>query len=326
MPTKMSRSDLLNEARTIAEEYRDAGYSLTLRQAYYQCVARGLIPNSQESYKRLGDVLGDARLKGDFEMDLIVDRGRSAGGSKHVECKLDVDEASSEAGEYVRSIPHWTIMTDKWFGQSTYVSCWVEKEALAGVFETPCEDLGVGFFACKGYPSHSALWEWILKFQAAYEASTKPITDELGNSYQPNRMQEAVILYSGDHDPDGWQIPRSALETLRTLIDVQGLTLPRVRLERIALNMDQIRQYNPPPFPAKESSSRYASYCQEHGITDAWELDALDPPVLEALIRQHVQRFWSDHDQQEWLDRVAISRKRLQAEMLKPAWIKTALK
>lgn len=134
---RTARTTLLAQATEIAREYKDEGYSLTLRQLFYQLVAKALIPNADESYKRLGDVLGDARLAGEFDMDLIIDRGRDAKPSKHHECKLDVNVALDEAGSYLRALPHWSIAVDRWFGQPNYVSCWVEKEALAGVFEKP---------------------------------------------------------------------------------------------------------------------------------------------------------------------------------------------
>lgn len=46
---------LIDQANAICGEY--AGFSLTLRQLYYQFVARGLIPNEQRSYDRLGAVI-----------------------------------------------------------------------------------------------------------------------------------------------------------------------------------------------------------------------------------------------------------------------------
>ena len=128
---KLDRTDLRDAAQKVAEEYRDDGYTLTLRQAYYQLVARGLIPNSQKSYKRLGDTLGQARLAGEFDMDLIVDRGREAKVSDQETAKLDVEDALSEAGEYIKAIPNWTLRVDRWFGQPKHVSVWVEKDALS---------------------------------------------------------------------------------------------------------------------------------------------------------------------------------------------------
>lgn len=321
----LTRSELLDEARTVAEEYRDQGYSLTLRQLYYQLVSKALIPNADESYKRLGDTLGDARLAGDFDMDLLIDRGRDAKPSKHHECKLDVNEAIGEAGTYLKALPFWSISVDPWFGQPKYVSVWVEKEALAGVFEKPCDDLGVGFFACKGYPSHSALWQWLLKLQEAYQTSQEVVEDDEGNELEVEPLREAVVLYFGDHDPDGWQIPRSAREVLNTFADVHNLDVPPIRFKRVALNMDQIKQYNPPPFPAKKSSSRYAGYYREHGINEAWELDALNPKVLDRLIRDNVAQHWDRSIHDHWQSLARSNRILLREKMKEPGWVKSVL-
>lgn len=321
----LTRSDLLDEARTVAEEYRDAGYSLTLRQLYYQLVSKALIPNADESYKRLGDTLGDARLAGNFDMDLLIDRGRDAKPSKHHECKLDVNHAIGEAGTYLKALPFWSIAVDPWFGQPKYVSVWVEKEALAGVFEKPCDDLGVGFFACKGYPSHSALWQWLQKLQEAYQTSQEVVEDDEGNELDVKPIREAVVLYFGDHDPDGWQIPRSALDALNTFADVHSLEVPPIRFKRVALNMDQINQYKPPPFPAKKTSSRYASYFREHGINEAWELDALNPKVLDRLIRDNVSNHWDRSIHDHWQSLARSNRILLREKMKEPGWVRNVL-
>lgn len=321
----MTRTELTDAAREIAEDYKSQGYDMTLRQIYYQCVKAAKIPNSDESYKRLGSALGDARLAGDFDMDLIVDRGREARASKQHECKLDVDVALTEAGSYLRSLPHWSIAVDRWFGQPNYVSVWVEKDALSGVFEKPCDDLGVGFFACKGYPSHSALWQWLKALEEAYRTSQSVIEDDEGNELDVEPIEEAIILYFGDHDPDGWQIPRSAEETLNTLARVHGLYIPPIRFIRVGLLMSQIQQYQPAPFPAKQTSARYAGYYREHGIQDAWELDALSPPVLDNLIRTNVDHHWDQGIYNHWQGLAKTNRVLLRQKMKEPGWVPSVL-
>ena len=66
--------------------------------------------------------------------------------------------------------------------------------------------------------------------------------------------------------------------------------------------MDQIRQYNPPPNPAKLSDSRAKKYIQEFG-SSSWELDALEPRVLQKLIETHVEAF---KDFEKWDERVTL--------------------
>ena len=58
---------LILKANEIIAEYAAEGFDLTLRQLYYQFVARDLISNKQSEYKRLGSVINDARLAGLLE-------------------------------------------------------------------------------------------------------------------------------------------------------------------------------------------------------------------------------------------------------------------
>ena len=66
------------------------------------------------------------------------------------------------------------------------------------------------------------------------------------------------------------------------------LSWGHIEVRRIALNMDQIQQYNPPPNPAKLSDSRGYTYVAEHGY-ESWELDALEPSVLVDLIEREIE-------------------------------------
>jgi hypothetical protein len=84
------------------------------------------------------------------------------------------------------------------------------------------------------------------------------------------------LIHLGDHDPSGIDMTRDIRERLATF----GAS---VDVKRIALNMPQIEEYSPPPNPAKETDSRAAGYIAKYG-NSSWELDALEPRVLDALI------------------------------------------
>src|SRR5215468_10616384 len=68
--------DIIAKANAILEEYESQSLILTLRQLYYQFVARGLLPNKQSEYKRLGDIITDARLAGLIDWAMMEDRTR----------------------------------------------------------------------------------------------------------------------------------------------------------------------------------------------------------------------------------------------------------
>lgn len=69
--------ELIDVCNEIIEEYVNAGYQLTLRQLFYQLVARMVIPNTQVEYKRVGRIIADARDCGETDWGVIEDRTRN---------------------------------------------------------------------------------------------------------------------------------------------------------------------------------------------------------------------------------------------------------
>jgi hypothetical protein len=243
---------VIEQANTIAETYMRQGYNLTLRQLYYQFVSRGLIANKIQEYKRLGSIINDARLAGLLDWNYITDRTRNLKSLGHW----------SEPGEIISSAAY-SYRIDKWHGQQYRPEVWVEKEALADVVERACNPLDVPFFSCRGYVSQSEMWGAAQRLERYQKAGQVP-----------------VIVHLGDHDPSG-------IDMTRDITDRLQLFMGGLEVQRIALNRDQIDEYSPPPNPAKTTDSRYAKYIVLHG-DESWELDALEPSVLDDLITSTV--------------------------------------
>ena len=256
-PKKFRDKSLLviGQANLIIEEYMGDGYDLTLRQLYYQFVARDLIPNSQSEYNKLGNVINDARLAGLVDWAAIKDRTRACYGNSHWR---NPEEAILDAArQYAIDIRE---------DQDVYMEVWVEKEALAGVIERVCSKIDVPWFACRGYVSQTAM----------YEAS-KRFLDAEGDA------KDTIIFHLGDHDPSGMDMTRD----IRDRLHLFGSSVDVVR---IALNMDQVDEYEPPPNPAKLTDSRCDKYIAKYG-DESWELDALDPHILSDLIERSVSGY-----------------------------------
>lgn len=286
-------------AEQICNEYARAGYALTLRGLYYRFVARGLFPDSRKwvrredttdswvkadpddpqgtknatpNYKWLGGILNDARLAGMIDWNHLTDTTRVPRTYPGWESPADIIEATADA---------YTI--DKWVDQPRRVEVWVEKDALSSIVDRAAGDYEVPSFACKGYVSASAMWLAGRRIGGYHRAG-----------------QGATILHLGDHDPSGIDMTRDITDRLMNMVGVDnaraGRPLPEkihddgrpwLEVVRIALNMDQIEQYDPPSDPAKLGDSRSARYIEEYGDL-AWELDALDPPIMDALIRDAI--------------------------------------
>lgn len=249
------RTRLAVQAAAICDEYEQQGFTLTLRQLFYQHVARGLVPNTQAEYDRLGGIVGDGRLAGVISWTAIEDRGRFLRGLPTFD----------STGHAIASVAEGYKL-DLWATQQVRPEVWVEKDALVGVLETICNELRVDFTACKGYSSLSEMWRAGRRFASYVQRGQRP-----------------VVLYLGDHDPSGMNMTQVIEEKLRTFSGVP------VQVVRLALNMSQIEQLNLPPNPAKTTDSRFAAYAAKHG-EQSWELDALEPTYVQRLIRDAVDR------------------------------------
>jgi len=259
--------EIIDRARAIMEDYAAQGYDLTLRQLYYRFVAGGYLPNTQQSYKRLGSVINDARLAGSLDWNMMVDRTRYIREKAHWGSPQEIIDAC--ASQY---------RIDKWAAQPVRVECWIEKDALIGVVEQAAVRLDVPCLSCRGYLSQSEMWE-----------SSKRIRTHLRDG------QGVVVLHLGDHDPSGLDMSRDNGERLAMFTGQTGL------LRRIALTMDQVREVAAPPNPGKETDARFAGYRDLYG-DESWELDALPPQYLDALITREVEAL---RDPEKWAEAVA---------------------
>ena len=261
---------IIEQANAIIAEYAGQGFRLTLRQLYYQFVARDVIANTQRSYKRLGNIISEARLAGLVDWDAIEDRTRNLETNPHWHNPASIIAAAADS-----------FRLDKWATQDYRVEVWIEKEALIGVVERICRRLDVDFFACRGYVSQSEQWAAGKRFAEYRE-----------------RGQDVVVLHLGDHDPSGIDMTRDN-DTRLAMFAREDVTV-----RRLALNFDQIETYGPPPNPAKLSDSRYERYFTRYG-DESWELDALDPNVIQELIGAAVTEY---RDEDAW--RVMTERER----------------
>lgn len=257
----LAKIEIANE---IVAAYHAQGLDLTLRQLYYQFVSRSHIANNEREYKKLGSIINDARLAGLIDWEAIVDRTR-----------------------YVRQLAHWDspqnivdscasqFRTDKWNIQPEYVEVWIEKDALIGVIEGICEESDVPYLACRGYASASEVWR-------AGQRIQKKIEDG----------KEVTIFYLGDHDPSGIDMTRDVEARLNLFAGSD-----EIHVKRLALNMDQVEEHQPPPNPTKMSDSRANWYVDRFG-DECWELDALDPATIRELVGDAIaehrnKRLWS---------------------------------
>lgn len=254
--------DIIDTAIVIIDEYQAQGFSLTVRQLYYQFVARDLIANKDSEYKRLASIINDARLAGAIDWLAIEDRNRSRSGVWFTNTPKQALNHLAEG-----------YAVDLWDDQPNRVEIWIEKAALLGVIQDICMEWRVPYYATRGYNSQSEAWRAGRRFDEYYQGG-----------------QECHVLHFADHDPSGLDMTADNSNRLDMFSN------HAVTVKRLALNMSQVDTYGPPPNPAKITDSRFSAYRDQYGES-SWELDALEPRVIAEIIEREIEELV---DTEEW--------------------------
>lgn len=269
MKDEFNRKWILEKAIPIVREY---GGNLTLRALHYRLVAAGMT-NSILHYKRVIGAMTKARWDGDVNFEDFLDHERSVLGMTYAR-ETDVYESINIAQ---RQIKNWATNYSKnrWENQEYYPEVFIEKKALQGVFEKPCNELNIAVCPCKGYPSLTYMNNARIRFQDAQD-----------------RGQYPIILYFGDYDPSGEDIPRSIKDVLyRMGVDVE--------VRRIALMEDQVTEWNLPPAPTKEADTRSSTW----GGLGQVELDAVEPKQIQQLCKDAIIEIFDKEKYDELMER-----------------------
>lgn len=237
---------LLNQVSEILFDLSDY-WPLTLRQVYYQLVSRQVIENRRSQYQKLSGLLARAREEGLISWETIEDRTRVFHNlSGWTDSRTFIN---SETKYFLNGYRRDLLQS-----QDKYLEIWIEKDALSRIFTQTAGKYTVPVVVCRGFSSASFLNQYTRRAMS---------TD-----------REPVILYFGDLDPSGIEIPRAIGRGIEKL----GLT---VTIKRCALLPDDITRYQLPhdPDALKETDTRAKRYISLYGRY-AVELDALHPADL----------------------------------------------
>ena len=256
------------------EEYSGG---ITIRQLHYRLVSIGMT-NDTRHYKKVVAAMTVSRWDRSVRMDSFIDRERSMYG----ETKGDEKSLPREIEKGKQQIEAWmnAYGLNRWSNQKNYVEVWIEKKALQGVFEMPCMTWGVGLAPCKGYPSLTFLNEASIRFFAALRA-----------------QKDLTILYFGDYDPSGLDIPRVIEKNLARL----GVG---VNVVNIALTAAQIKSMRLPGVPPKAGDSRTKNWAGGKVV----ECDAVEPRKLAEMCKSSISEYFDDDLFSELENREALEK------------------
>ena len=267
----MKYDTIVKESLAVFQQYATA---LTLRQLFYRLVAKRIIDNTLSNYKGLSRIMVKARERGDVSDRSIEDRTRRT---------YNRDSGYDSSEDFVEGLQDrikdvWEDFTmPLWDGQPRRVEVWIEKEALARLSSEAAAEYNVVTNPTRGYPSYTYVKDGARRMR-----------------WYPEKP-EIVVLYFGDYDPSGLDIER---DLNRRLLRYGA---PDLTVKRVALTLDQIREYELPPMMAKGSDPRLARFVADTGGTDVVELDAIEPDALTDLIVEAIQEHL---DKDLWAERL----------------------
>ena len=235
---------LLTQVQEIINSY---DFALTLRQIYYQLVARQIIPNEQKYYKKLSRLCVTGRDEGILPEEGFADRLRM------------VDKLGSwvDLNEFMQTVKR-SYRKDKWQNQDNYIEIWTEKDALRSVLTEITYKYDVVLMVTRGQLSRTEVYRTTGRYKAQGD-------------------KECHLYYCGDFDPSGLSIYNSIKKRIMDF----GIF---INFERIALTQEQIEKYQLPSDPAKQSDPNYNKFVDLWGSDMVVELDSLPPDVLRKII------------------------------------------
>jgi len=315
------KEDVVRHIVDIVVRYRRMGYRLTLRQLHYQLVTKNWIINHDTAYKKLGDILDDCRYAGVVDWDAIEDRGRVP----HLVYDADgVSEALDELHDYYRRnrqdgqtnvVEVWTEKdalsgilkrpAEKYHVRLVVNKGYTSSSAIYGAYERVLAAIKndqrftilyfgdhdpsgldmvrdirerLMLFLCQGSQLREDA-DFMAQLDKDWEDMRRTIYDLLDHGYLKSSTIDA--FNDGNVEDEDWDDFVSA--KIKRYIETQDI----FQVIAIGLTKDQIDQYDLPPNPTKLTDTRAAAYVQKYGRT-CWEVDALDPEVLNELIEDNI--------------------------------------
>jgi hypothetical protein len=229
----------------------EAMQPITGRGIGYKLFTRGLMESmSTNAMQKVYRLLRIAREDGDIPWDWIVDETR----------KMERVSTWDDPEQYARCVAR-SYRRDFWNQQPCRVEVWSEKGTVRGVLKPVLDDYAVGFRVHHGFTSATA---------------AKGIAADVDG-------RDLIALYVGDLDPSGMYM--SEVDLPERLEKYEG---NHVEVRRVALLPEHVADL--PSFPAfdKRKDPRYRWFVERHG-TECWELDAMDPRNLRAIVEQAIR-------------------------------------
>jgi len=222
-----TKNRLIEFAEKIIELQKKIDIKLSARGWGYQLESARLI--NKNEFNKVEKWINACRRKGVLPIDFIAEEGRQFKGVE----KPDKEPPVQFMGKYIRATleaeeyytPNW------WEGETYYIQMLVEKIDLRNLFIPICQKYHIPIATSGGWSSMLQRAIFSNRFKEAEENGLK-----------------TILLYCGDHDPDGIRISNTIRKNLKDLSKIlwsnetTGYDPQNLTIDRFGLNYDFIEE------------------------------------------------------------------------------------
>jgi hypothetical protein len=244
-------------------------WPLSARQVHYRLLGPNapLIhaskPNSRyvndlKSYRAVTDVLTRGRLEGLIPWDAIDDDTRP----------IDLNEAFNNPAEFLRQELKGFLKyywRNRQQSQPNHIEIVIEKLTVRTILSQVSSEYTLPVSTIRGM------------------GTTVP-KKKLVDRFRLSRKRKLTLLVVTDLDPAGDTIAEDLVKSFK-----RDYGIMNIEAYKVALTIEQVRQFDlQPSMDAKIKSPGYKKFVERYGITDAYELEALEPADLIDLLRSAI--------------------------------------
>lgn len=223
---RVTKNKIQDFVQFILSTSRKVGFKVSSRGWGYILEQEGLITKDQ--FDKVESLINKCRKEGLLPVDFVAEDGARLFHEIHTPETRGMNKFLVDFLDYLDYCedyytPNW------WDGEEYYIQMIVEKIDLVTLFQPVCRDFHIPIANARG-------WSSILQ-RADYSRRFKEAED---------RGMKCVLLYCGDHDPDGLRISDTIRKNLRDVQDVcwsngdDGYDPQDLIIDRFGLNHDFI--------------------------------------------------------------------------------------
>jgi hypothetical protein len=248
---------------------------VTVRQAFYLTASRGDVSKDEAGYRQVQRQMLAMRREGVVPYGWVADNTR---WRIKPDTETDLESFLRRSARFYRQ--------DLWVRSDVYLEIWCEKDSIAGVIHPITNEYDVPLYVARGYSSETF----------AYEAA---------DHMRESGKDECYAYYIGDFDPSGWDASRDLEKRLKGFYS-------EANFERLAIMPEHVDEFGLITRPTKKQDTRAKRFFEEHGYgRESCELEALNPDVLRAFIRDAIEQHVDDDELEALRNEEEIAREAL---------------